>query len=285
MAIIYEAAQFGDINIQKKSANTLEAVVVLQEANKPNRNGRVYPKAVLEKALNSPNIQERLATKTWYGEAGHPLDSSVQRQMTIDLRNVAFIITEIWWEGDLLKGRIETANTECGRDMKGLIEQGCKVAFSLRAQGNVHTNPVSGLIEVEDGLQILGYDFVQTPSHAKAFLEKICEATVISMYGTRKANLNSEILCESEDLFMNGAIYDPNDAPILTETDYTKGYHTKFKKLSEMYLPESGDVVQSIGSKEVLIKNDDTHTIKKVLTEDFLIKDIRQKLIEMMEEK
>ena len=40
--------------------------------------------------------------------------------MTIDLRNVAFIIKEIWWEGDLLKGRCETANTAVGRDMKGL---------------------------------------------------------------------------------------------------------------------------------------------------------------------
>lgn len=79
MNIIYESAQFGDVNIQKKNNDVLEAIVILQEANKPNRNGRVYPKAVLEKALNAPNIQERLATKTWYGEAGHPLDTSVQR--------------------------------------------------------------------------------------------------------------------------------------------------------------------------------------------------------------
>jgi len=279
--IIYEAAQFGDVNIQKTNKDTLEAIVVLQEADKPNRNGRIYPKAVLEKALNAPNIRERLETKTWFGEAGHPLDSSVQRQMTIDLRNVAFIIKEIWWEGNLLKGRIETANTACGRDMKGLMEQGCKVAFSLRAQGNVHTNPTTGIIEVEDGLQILGYDFVQVPSHAKAFLEKICEATIMSMYKTNRAGLNTEILCESENLFMNGVVYDPNDEPVLVEKDYTKHYHNKVKKLNEMYIPEAADNVESIDSNEVLIKNNENNTIKKVLTEDYLVKDIRRKLLEM----
>lgn len=224
-----------------------------------------------------------METNTWYGEAGHPLDTSVQRQMTIDLRNVAFLIKEIWWEGNLLKGRIETANTAVGRDMKGLIEQGSKVAFSLRAQGNVHTNPTTGIIEVEDGLQVLGYDWVQVPSHAKAFLEKICEATIMSMYRTNRAGLNTEVLCESEDFFMNGAVIDTSEAVTLTEMDYTKTYHNKFKKLTEMYIPEAADTVESIDSKNVIIKNNETNTIKRVLTEDFLVKDIRRKLNEMME--
>ena len=283
MNIIYEGANFSDISIQKRNENTIEFIACLQEADKSNRNGRIYPKAVLEKALNAPNIRERLETNTWYGEAGHPLDTSVQRQMTIDLRNVAFLIKEIWWEGNLLKGRIETANTAIGRDMKGLIEQGSKVAFSLRAQGNVHTNPTTGIIEVEDGLQVLGYDWVQVPSHAKAFLEKICEATIMSMYRTNRAGLNTEVLCESEDFFMNGAVIDTSEAVTLTEMDYTKTYHNKFKKLTEMYIPEAADTVESIDSKNVIIKNNETNTIKRVLTEDFLVKDIRRKLNEMME--
>lgn len=111
MNIIHEGAHFGDVSIQKKNIDTIEFITCLQSASRPNRNGRIYPKAVLEKALNAPHIRERLATNTWYGEAGHPFDSSVQRQMTIDMRNIAFLIKEIWWEGDLLKGRLETANT------------------------------------------------------------------------------------------------------------------------------------------------------------------------------
>lgn len=282
--IIHESAQFGDVSIQKRNPNTVEFITVLQEANKSNRNGRIYPKAVLEKALNAPNIRERLATKTWFGEAGHPMDTSVQRQMTIDMRNIAFIIKEIWWEGDLLKGRLETADTAVGRDMKGLIEQGCRVAFSLRAQGNVHTNPVTGIVEVEDGLQILGYDWVQVPSHAKAFMEKICEATALAMYKTAKNKLSPMVLCESEDLFINGEVYDPSNEVNPTELDYTKNYTPKFKKVEDMYVPEDDDEVISMDTDTTLIKNESKNVFKKVLTEDYLVKDIRSKILNFNKE-
>lgn len=282
--IIHESAQFGDVSIQKRNPNTVEFITVLQEANKSNRNGRIYPKAVLEKALNAPNIRERLATKTWFGEAGHPMDTSVQRQMTIDMRNIAFIIKEIWWEGDLLKGRLETADTAVGRDMKGLIEQGCRVAFSLRAQGNVHTNPATGIVEVEDGLQILGYDWVQVPSHAKAFMEKICEATALAMYKTAKNKLSPMVLCESEDLFINGEVYDPSNEVNPTELDYTKNYTPKFKKVEDMYVPEDDDEVISMDTDTTLIKNESKNVFKKVLTEDYLVKDIRSKILNFNKE-
>ena len=282
--IIHESAQFGDVSIQKRNPNTIEFITVLQEANKSNRNGRIYPKAVLEKALNAPNIRERLATKTWFGEAGHPMDTSVQRQMTIDMRNIAFIIKEIWWEGDLLKGRLETADTAVGRDMKGLIEQGCRVAFSLRAQGNVHTNPVTGIVEVEDGLQILGYDWVQVPSHAKAFMEKICEATALAMYKTAKNKLSTMVLCESEDLFINGEVYDPSNEVNPTELDYTKNYTPKFKKVEDMYVPEDDDEVISMDTDTTLIKNESKNVFKKVLTEDYLVKDIRSRILNFNKE-
>ena len=282
--IIHESAQFGDVSIQKRNPNTIEFITVLQEANKSNRNGRIYPKAVLEKALNAPNIRERLATKTWFGEAGHPMDTSVQRQMTIDMRNIAFIIKEIWWEGHLLKGRLETADTAVGRDMKGLIEQGCRVAFSLRAQGNVHTNPVTGIVEVEDGLQILGYDWVQVPSHAKAFMEKICEATALAMYKTAKDKLSPTVLCEAEDLFINGEVYDPSNEVNPTELDYTKNYTPKFKKVEDMYVPEDDDEVISMDTDTTLIKNESKNVFKKVLTEDYLVKDIRSKILNFNKE-
>lgn len=162
--------------------------------------------------------------------------------------------------------------------MKGLIEQGCKVAFSLRAQGNVHTNPTTGLVEVEDGLQILCYDFVGVPSHAEAFMEKICEDTIMSLYKTTRGKLTSQILCEATDLMMYGDMYDPADVVEPTELDYTKNYTPKFKRVSDMYIPEDGDEVASLTEETVLIRNEKTNTVKKVLTEDFLVKDIRSKI-------
>jgi len=43
----------------------------LQDADVSNRNKRMYPKSVLEHGLESEYVRERLATKTWYGEAGN----------------------------------------------------------------------------------------------------------------------------------------------------------------------------------------------------------------------
>jgi hypothetical protein len=184
--ILNEAAFTSPVSISAKKTDSVEFITTLQEADAPNRNGRVYPKKVLEAALQSPYVQERLRTSSFIGEANHPLDTSVQRQMSVDLRNAAFIIKEFWWEGNLLKARCETANTAVGHDMRGLIEQGVQVAFSLRAQGNVHTNPATGLVEVESPLQICTYDWVLCPSHSKAFMEKICEATSMAMFGVKK---------------------------------------------------------------------------------------------------
>ena len=282
--IIFESALPAEISINKKNPNTVRFITVLQEANKPNRNGRIYPKAVLEKALNSAYVRERLETKSWFVECGHPLDTSVQRQMTIDQRNIAAIINRIWWEGDLLKGELETADTAVGRDIKGLIEQGCRVAFSLRAQGNVHTNPADGMVYVDEPLQICTYDLVVNPSHAKAFMERICEETVHALYKSNKAGLTASILTESEDLFMNGMIIDTENTTTLTECDYTKTYTSKFKKLEEMYVPAETDEVVSIASDVVTIKNLQEGTIKKVLTEDYLVKDFRNRLSSLLTE-
>lgn len=281
--ILNEAAFTTPVSISAKKSNTTEFIATMQEADAPNRNGRVYPKKVLETALASPYVQERLRTNSFIGEANHPLDTSVQRQMSIDLRNAAFIIKEFWWEGNLLKARCETANTSVGNDMKGLIEQGVQVAFSLRAQGNVHTNPVTGLVEVESPLQICTYDWVLCPSHSKAFMEKICEATSLAMFGVGRSKLENRILCESEEVFMNGSMIDTSTPVEVSELDYTANYTPKFKKAEDMYVPEDGDEVTSIGVNETLIRNE--NTIKKVLTEDFLVKDFRKRLGSLREGK
>lgn len=69
---------------------------VLQDADARNRNKRIYPKSVLEKALQSEYVKERLATRTFFGEAGHPLKPDIQRQLYMDQSNMSHIVTDIW---------------------------------------------------------------------------------------------------------------------------------------------------------------------------------------------
>jgi hypothetical protein len=277
--LIQESAMSVMPQISKRNENTVEFIAVLQEANRPNRNGRIYRKEVLEQALAAPYVQERIRTNSFFGEAGHPNDTSVQRQMTIDQRNIACLIKEFWWEGDLLKARVETANTQIGRDMKGLIEQGSRVAFSLRAQGNVHHDPMLNATVVDAPIQIATYDWVVNPSHDKAFLESICEATSYGLFGSKQTT--ALMLSESVNLFENGNLISLSEVVQPVVVDYAKNYGLKFKSLSEAYIYEKGDKLVTSGKVATVVNENVT---KKVVLEDFLLKDLRHKIARLTEE-
>lgn len=145
---------------------------IIQEAELPNRNKRIYSKKALMEALARPMVQEKLRNKNFYGESGHPMEETIQRQTYIDQRNISHIITNLEWEGNLLKATIETANTQAGRDFQGLIRQGSKVSFSMRGVGG-QTKKKDGYDFIDGGLHILTYDWVVFPSHEKAYMEEI----------------------------------------------------------------------------------------------------------------
>jgi hypothetical protein len=277
--LIQESAMSIMPQISKRNENTVEFIAVLQEANRPNRNGRIYRKEVLEQALAAPYVQERLRTNSFFSECGHPMDTSVQRQMTIDQRNIACLIKEFWWEGDLLKAKVETANTAIGRDMKGLIEQGSRVAFSLRAQGNVHHDPMLNATVVEAPIQIATYDWVVNPSHDKAFLESICEATSVGFFGSKQTT--SLMLSESVNLFENGSLISLTEVAQPVVKDYAKNFGLKFKPLSETYIYQEGDVLTESGKVATVVNDNVT---KKVVLEDFLLKDLRHRIARLTEE-
>lgn len=92
-------------------------------------------------------------------EAGHPLSEDIKRQAYIDQSRISHIVTSIKWEGNILKGVVETAQTSAGYDMKGLIRQGSNVSFSMRALGNV-VKDEGQYKRVYSPLMILTYDWV-----------------------------------------------------------------------------------------------------------------------------
>ena len=94
-----------------------------------------------------------------FTEAGHPLKPDIQRQLYLEQSNISHRVNEVWWEGNVLKGYVEAANTVRGKDFDGLIRQGCKVAFSLRAVGPI-TEKHGDTVTVKDPLSIFSYDWV-----------------------------------------------------------------------------------------------------------------------------
>jgi hypothetical protein len=164
---------------------------VLQKGNHFNRNKRNYGTDALEEALRAPFIQERIRTKTWYGEGGHPITNDIRRLSDIAHNNITHVICDYRFEGDTLVGVLESGNTNAGRDFRGLILQGSQVAFSMRGFANV-TKTREGDV-IKKPLKIVTYDWVMNPSHDTAFMRKILTENVISYKDTTIAITESDI--------------------------------------------------------------------------------------------
>lgn len=266
--LIHEAAQVDDNPIiTKRNKDYVEFIACIQEAEVRNRNRRKYPRTVLNEGIGSPYIKERLKTKSLYGESGHPLDPDPRRQMYIDQTRISHIIKEMWWEGNLLKARIETANTGVGRDLKGLIEQGSKPAFSLRAQGALDRDDEGWT--VKGPIQILCWDWVVNPSHEKAFLEAISEESKNIMF-------NKMVLSEAEQIFENGNLTEITEPVVLETVDYAQYSNKKFKNKEQIYIFDRS-AERKISDNKIFVETTGVDKKAKVSLNDYLLKDIRDR--------
>ena len=100
----------------------------VQTADVKNGNGRKYPEKVLRREIgNYMNVvRDNRAT----GELDHPDDS------VINLKNVSHMLTDMWWEGKDVMGKIKVLNTPSGRILKDLVNAGVKIGISSRGLGS-----------------------------------------------------------------------------------------------------------------------------------------------------
>lgn len=133
---------------------------ILQKANSVNQNGRIYPKAILEREIR--NYQKFIEENRSTGELDHP-DSSV-----INLKNVSHIVREAFFEGDVVKGVVEILSTPSGEILKTLIDSKIKLGISSRGVGSVKEK--GEYVEVQDDFQLICWDFVSEPSTPGAFM-------------------------------------------------------------------------------------------------------------------
>ena len=133
---------------------------VIQRADAKNGNGRVYPENVLRREVE--NYKKLIAENRALGELDHP-DESV-----INLKNASHIVTDIWWNGKDVMGKVKVLSTPSGQILKSLVESGVKLGISSRGLGSVKEK--MGLTYVEDDFQLICFDFVSEPSTNGAFM-------------------------------------------------------------------------------------------------------------------
>jgi hypothetical protein len=133
---------------------------VVQRADAKNGNGRVYPENILRREVE--NYKKLIAENRALGELDHP-DESV-----INLKNASHIVTDIWWNGKDVMGKVKVLTTPSGQILKSLVESGVKLGISSRGLGSVKEK--GGLTYVEDDFQLICFDFVSEPSTVGAFM-------------------------------------------------------------------------------------------------------------------
>lgn len=163
-------------DIIKESKNFLdhskpfEFYAVLQKYNTPNRNGRVYPEDILKR--EAENYKKMIEKGTSLSELNHP-ESSL-----IDLDRVSHIITEVWWEGNVLMGKLRLL-TSPGFHERGVcstkgdlaanyLRQGVTLGISSRGVGSL--KKVGETNEVQKDFELICFDLVSSPSTPGAYL-------------------------------------------------------------------------------------------------------------------
>lgn len=239
--------------VSSPKSNRVVIKTTLQDADVRNRNKRVYPKSVLQNGLNSEYVRERIATKTFFGEAGHPLKPDLQRQLYMDQSNISHCINQFWWENDTLKGFVEAANTARGADFDGLVRQGSKVGFSLRAVGPI-TEKRADHVVILDPLTIFCYDWIIHPSHPVAYMDEIVSESA-------KAG---NVICESAGVF----------TPIHSQEalDYIKSESHNFRMISEQFEVDPSTAMLSEDSRKVILTKGSDRVV--VLAEDYISEEV-----------
>ena len=140
---------------------------VFMQAEIKNRNGRVYPKAIMAKEVTR-YVKEFVKKSRAFGELGHP------EGPTINLDKVSHMITSLKEDGNNFVGRAKILSTPNGQIVRNLINDGAKLGVSSRGLGSLEQR--GGAQYVKDDFQLAtAADIVADPSAPEAFVEGIME--------------------------------------------------------------------------------------------------------------
>jgi hypothetical protein len=142
----------------------IEGIFIQTESK--NRNGRIYPKPIMEKAVNA-YVETQVSKKRAVGELNHP------EGPTVNLDKVSHLITELRFEGNDVVGKAQILDTPMGKIVKGLLDGGVQLGVSTRGMGSLEQR--NGAMYVKDDFILSTVDIVQDPSAPDAFVNGIME--------------------------------------------------------------------------------------------------------------
>ena len=153
-----------EANDKGEKSYVIEGIFAMAESK--NRNGRIYPKPIMEKAVEK-YVADQVMTKRAVGELNHP------EGPTVNLDKVSHLITSLEWAGDNVMGKAQILDTPMGKIVKGLLDGGVQLGVSTRGMGSLEQR--NGVTMVKDDFILNTVDIVQDPSAPQAFVNGIME--------------------------------------------------------------------------------------------------------------
>jgi hypothetical protein len=168
-------------------AGLVELVGKLQAADQENGNNRKYPFKVLKREVDK-YLEGPVKTRTALGELDHP-EASV-----VNLANTSHVVTDVWWDGNNVMGKIQLLPTPSGNIAKALVLSGIPLGISSRGMGSV--KQLGETVEVQDDFELLCWDLVSVPSTPQAYMQLAESKQFMSAKDYSKVNeLITEIIC------------------------------------------------------------------------------------------
>lgn len=143
-----------------------------------NRNGRTYPKSVMENAV--ANYQKLIEDRRSISELNHP------DQPNVNPERASHFIESLRWDGNNVMGKARIMqHMPMGKIAKALIDEGVKLGVSTRGLGTLSEK--AGARVVQSDFILTAIDIVGDPSAPGAFVEGIMEGAEWVWNATAKA--------------------------------------------------------------------------------------------------
>jgi hypothetical protein len=169
MKFLRESQEFSNIQLITEGINKdLFIEGVFAQAELKNRNGRIYPKKIMESAVKKYS-EEFVSKNRALGELSHP-----DNRPTVKPEFASHLITKFQMEGTDVMGKAKILNTPNGQIVKGLLEGGVQLGVSTRGLGSVVQKEDASF--VGDDFMLMAVDVVSDPSGIDCWVNAVNES-------------------------------------------------------------------------------------------------------------
>jgi hypothetical protein len=164
----------------EQSGKSLYLKGIVASADTQNRNSRIYPKAVLESAMDE--MSDKIRNKECYGECGH------SQQGNVDYWRVSHLFESIRKRGNDWWGHAKILDTPGGNILKAIVKESGACGFSTKGMGSVKKLP-NGLHEVQSDYRCTSIDCVPSPSNPASYVKAISEGVENNIFNITENQL------------------------------------------------------------------------------------------------